>query len=110
MSLPVDPKLARQEAARQFLDGRINYERSRAVPYRVRTFKLDRMRELLGRLGNPQFAFPVVHVAGTKGKGSTAAMLGAVLSASGYRTGVFTSPHLDRVCRGRKRFQVCVCR
>jgi dihydrofolate synthase/folylpolyglutamate synthase len=99
MSLPVsvDPDSSRQEAARRFLYGRINYERARTVPYCARNFKLDRMRELLDRLGNPQNAYPIAHVAGTKGKGSTAAMLGAVLSASGRRTGVFTSPHLDRV-------------
>ncbi len=59
--------------------------------------KLDRMRELLGRLGDPHEAVPTVHVAGTKGKGSTSAMIAAVLSAAGYRTGLFTSPHLDRV-------------
>ncbi len=99
MSSPVrlDPSLSREEAARRFLYGRIDYERARNVPYQERAFKLERMRELLSRLGNPHEAFPAVHVAGTKGKGSTAAMLGAVLTASGYRTGVFTSPHLDRV-------------
>ena len=53
--------------------------------------------ELLRRLGNPQDGLPIVHVAGTKGKGSTSAMIAAVLSAAGYRTGLFTSPHLDRV-------------
>ena len=95
--LSLDPDLDRQEAARRFLHGRIDYERARTVPYRTRTFKLDRMRELLDRLGNPQRALPAVHVAGTKGKGSTAAMIGAVLRASGYRIGVFTSPHFDRV-------------
>jgi len=89
--------LARREAAQHFLFGRIDYERARNVPYQERSFKLARMRELLDRLGNPHQAMPVIHVAGTKGKGSTAAMLGAVLSASGYRTGVFTSPHLDRL-------------
>jgi len=99
MSSPVslDPDLARQEAARQFLYARIDYERARNVPYRARNFKLERMWELLDRLGNPHQGMPAVHVAGTKGKGSTAAMVGAVLSAAGYRTGVFTSPHLDRV-------------
>ena len=55
------------------------------------------MRRLLQRLGDPHLAVPVIHVAGTKGKGSVAAMVGAVLTASGYRTGMFTSPHLDRV-------------
>lgn len=85
------------QKALQFLDGRINYERDRAVPYRERDLKLERMREFLARLGDPQRGVPIVHIAGTKGKGSTAAMIGAMLSAAGHRTGVFTSPHLDRI-------------
>jgi len=97
MTAPVslDPNLAPREAALQFLHGRIDYERMPSLPYGAQEFKLDRMRDLMTRLGNPQQALPIVHVAGTKGKGSTAAMIGAVLSASGRRTGVFTSPHLD---------------
>ena len=55
------------------------------------------MRQLLARLGNPHKGLPIVHVAGTKGKGSTAAALAAILSAAGYRTGLYTSPHLERV-------------
>ncbi|MCG2683973.1 MAG: bifunctional folylpolyglutamate synthase/dihydrofolate synthase, partial [Planctomycetales bacterium] len=51
----------------------------------------------LRRLGNPQESMPIVHVAGTKGKGSTAAMIAAIFTAAGYRAGLFTSPHLDRV-------------
>ena len=84
-------------AAMQFLLGRVNYERALAVPYGNRGFKLDRMRQLLARLGDPQEGLPILHVAGTKGKGSTSTMIGSVLSAAGYRTGLFTSPHLDRV-------------
>ena len=53
------------------------------------------MHDLLARLGNPHESLQVVHIAGTKGKGSTAAMIAAVLSAAGYRTGLYTSPHLD---------------
>ena len=87
----------RREDALRFLFGRIDYERATAVPYRKREFKLDRMRELLDRLGSPQRDMPIVHIAGTKGKGSTAAMLATVLSAAGYRTGVFSSPHLERI-------------
>jgi dihydrofolate synthase/folylpolyglutamate synthase len=67
------------------------------IPYGKRRFKLSRMRQLLDRLDNPQDRLPVVHVAGTKGKGSTAAMVAAVVSEAGYRTGLFTSPHLDQV-------------
>ncbi|REJ33671.1 MAG: bifunctional folylpolyglutamate synthase/dihydrofolate synthase, partial [Bacillota bacterium] len=57
---------------------------------------LARIRFLLERLGNPQRAYPAVHVAGTNGKGSTSAMIASVLQAAGYRTGLFTSPHLVR--------------
>ncbi len=60
-------------------------------------FHLDRMRELLARLGNPHERLAIVHVAGTKGKGSTAAMIASMLSAAGLRAGLYSSPHLDRV-------------
>src|SRR5205823_11639663 len=56
--------------------------------------KLERMRAALERRGHPEARFPAIHVAGTNGKGSAAAMLDAVLAASGYRTGLYTSPHL----------------
>ena len=92
-----DPILPQRDAAQHFLDSRIDYERVPAVPYRDQTLKLDRMHRLLELLGNPHRAYPIVHIAGTKGKGSTSVMVGSVLSAAGYRTGVFTSPHLDRV-------------
>jgi len=80
----------------EFLLGRINFERAPAGSYTFREFKLDRMRQLLERIGNPQERIPVVHVAGTKGKGSTTTMISAILSAAGYGTGTFTSPHLDK--------------
>jgi len=92
-----DQDFARREAALRFLDERIDYERALSVSYSSREFKLGRMQELMDRLGNPQQGLSIVHVAGTKGKGSTTAMLGAVLSAAGYRSGVFTSPHLYRI-------------
>ncbi|MBO7729060.1 MAG: bifunctional folylpolyglutamate synthase/dihydrofolate synthase, partial [Oscillospiraceae bacterium] len=57
---------------------------------------LSRIRELLSALGNPQKAFRAVHIAGTNGKGSCAAMTASVLKAAGYRTGLFTSPYLHR--------------
>lgn len=95
----MDPTTARDsyEAALDFLFQRIDYERAVAAPYGERTFKLARMRELLALLGDPQSRLPIVHVAGTKGKGSTSAMIAAVLSAAGYRTGLFSSPHLERL-------------
>lgn len=86
-----------RELALRFLYSRTNYERFLTPPYTAKALKLARMRELLARIGNPQDAFPVIHIAGTKGKGSVAAMVGSVLQASGCRVGVFTSPHLERV-------------
>jgi dihydrofolate synthase / folylpolyglutamate synthase len=61
------------------------------------------MRQLLRRLGQPDVGMKIVHVAGTKGKGSTSAMIAAMLAAAGYRTGVFSSPHLERI---EERFTV----
>jgi dihydrofolate synthase/folylpolyglutamate synthase len=88
------------EQALAFWYGRINYE---LRPPRPGDLKLDRMRALLGALGDPQERLRIVHVAGSKGKGSTSAMLASVLGRAGYRTGLFTSPHL---CRVEERFQV----
>ena len=84
------------DAARSFLYERVDYERAH-MPDRGRGLSLVRMRELLSRLGDPQDALRIVHVAGTKGKGSTAAMMASVLREAGLRTGLYTSPHLERV-------------
>jgi dihydrofolate synthase / folylpolyglutamate synthase len=62
-----------------------------------RKFELAHMRVLAGALGNPQITFPSILIAGTNGKGSTAATLSSILTAAGYRTGLYTSPHLIRV-------------
>jgi dihydrofolate synthase/folylpolyglutamate synthase len=83
------------EQALEFLYRRVNFERMAGAQYGAGDFKLDRMRALLERLGNPHLGFPVVHLAGTKGKGSTAAMIAAMLSAAGLRAGLFTSPHIS---------------
>lgn len=64
---------------------------------------LERMEEMLCRLGNPEKRLKFIHVAGTNGKGSTAAMLASVMMCAGYRTGLYTSPHLLRY---NERFQV----
>ncbi|MFP6886259.1 MAG: hypothetical protein VB997_01805, partial [Opitutales bacterium] len=61
------------------------------------TYGIDRMQIFTDALGRPQQAFPVIHVAGTNGKGSTCAMLEACLRANDLRTGLFTSPHLVRL-------------
>ena len=58
-------------------------------------FNLDRMRVLMAALGNPERRYAIIHVAGTKGKGSTSALMASALRASGYKTGLYTSPHLQ---------------
>src|SRR5437660_2034677 len=60
-------------------------------------FDLDHMRVLLGALDHPERRFPGVLIAGTNGKGSTAATLASILHASGVKTGLYTSPHLMRI-------------
>jgi dihydrofolate synthase / folylpolyglutamate synthase len=62
-----------------------------------RKFELNEMRILMEALGNPERRFPSVLVAGTNGKGSTSATLASILATAGYRTGLYTSPHLSRV-------------
>src|ERR1043165_1295228 len=88
------------DEAISFWYGRINYEVRSAQPDDL---KLERMRALLRRLGDPPERLRLVHVTGTKGKGSTCAMLASVLQAAGYRVGLFTSPHLTEV---EERIQV----
>ncbi len=58
-------------------------------------FNLNRMFALMEALGNPHKKYPIIHIAGTKGKGSTSAMCAAALQAAGYKTGLYTSPHLE---------------
>lgn len=60
-------------------------------------YGIDRMRSWLDALGHPQKGVPCIHVTGTNGKGSTSAMLEAILRRAGYRTGLYTSPHLVRL-------------
>lgn len=60
-------------------------------------YGIDRMRPFAAALGNPERTIPVVHVAGTNGKGSVSAMLEAIFQAAGWRTGLYTSPHLVRL-------------
>jgi dihydrofolate synthase / folylpolyglutamate synthase len=80
--------------------GCIDYERRAPQPADL---KLEHMRTLLEWMGNPHRDLRIVHVAGSKGKGSISAMLAAVLQQAGYRTGLFTSPHLNSV---EERIQV----
>lgn len=82
------------QKAMRFLASLADFERLRIVRYNNENFNLERMRTLLKRMGNPQSEFKSVHVAGTKGKGSTCAMCCSMLQATGYKVGLYTSPHL----------------
>ncbi|RJO63007.1 MAG: bifunctional folylpolyglutamate synthase/dihydrofolate synthase [Dehalococcoidia bacterium] len=85
-----------------FLYSFVDYETSHQ-PRSPLNYDLRRMDELLARLGNPHLKARTVHIAGTKGKGSTAAMVASVLTASGYHAGLYTSPHLVDI---RERMRV----
>jgi len=90
-------------AALAYLNTFVNFERQPLSSGVKAAITLDRVCELAARLGNPQAAFPSLHVAGTKGKGSTCAFAEAILSAAGLKTGLYTSPHLQDV---RERIRI----
>jgi dihydrofolate synthase / folylpolyglutamate synthase len=83
-------------AALRWLDDRINLEAT-VSPTRLAPPTLDRMRELLGLLADPQTAFPVLHLTGTNGKTSTARILTRLLEVAGLTVGTYTSPHLESI-------------
>lgn len=80
-----------------YLFEKTDYEKEERVRYNVDTFSLDRMKKLLSLLGDPQAKISTVHIAGTKGKGSTATMLARMLESNGYSVGLYTSPHLVHI-------------
>lgn len=75
-----------------------DYGSLRTYRYSADTFDLDRMRALMAALGDPQNRYPTLHVAGTKGKGSTSALCASTLVHAGYHTGFYSSPHLQDFC------------
>ncbi|MBD3183304.1 bifunctional folylpolyglutamate synthase/dihydrofolate synthase [Candidatus Poribacteria bacterium] len=81
------------QQALKYLESFINYEKL-AAPYDPRKWKLERMHHLLEAVGNPHKSIKSIHIAGTKGKGSTAVMIASILKAVGFRVGLYTSPHL----------------
>lgn len=84
------------QGALDYLYSFIDYSVKRSYRYSPETFDLGRVRELLARLGDPQDAYASIHIAGTKGKGSVSAMIESCLRAAGLKTGLYTSPHLQR--------------
>jgi dihydrofolate synthase/folylpolyglutamate synthase len=90
----LDTDTAYQEAL-DYLYTFVDYSLTRAFRYTPDKFDLKRMVEFTDFLGRPQEAYPVIHVAGTKGKGSVSALCASALKAAGYRVGLYTSPHLQ---------------
>ena len=82
------------KSALSFLFSNTDYESARRVRYNADTFSLDRMERLLDGVADPHKKLATVHVAGTKGKGSTCTMLAEMLRANGYKVGLYTSPHV----------------
>ena len=89
------------QQAEDYIFSYTDYEKA-PMPHDPAFYDLRRVEELLTRLGNPHLAARSVHIAGTKGKGSVAAMVASALSVSGYTTGLYTSPHLH-IWRERMR-------
>ncbi|MBQ9127980.1 MAG: hypothetical protein IJY15_09520, partial [Thermoguttaceae bacterium] len=89
--------------ALDFLYKRTNYETFRKIPYEEMRRNLLRLKDFLAFLGNPEKNFKIVHIAGTKGKGTVCASLDALLRARGRRVGLFTSPHIEELT---ERFQI----
>ena len=99
-SLPKVAKVKVKKALRtykeaiSYLYARTNYEQEAKLRYNVTTFNLDRMEKLLSLVGNPHKKIATAHIAGTKGKGSTATMLAKMLESNNYKVGLYTSPHV----------------
>lgn len=97
------PAIPNYPAAVKYLYGRVDVERMQPGRAARDVLKLDRMRLLLSALDNPQEALRCVHIAGTKGKGSTCEMTASCLEACGYAVGIYTSPHMVDV---RERIRI----
>ncbi|HUM68851.1 MAG TPA: folylpolyglutamate synthase/dihydrofolate synthase family protein, partial [Chloroflexota bacterium] len=91
------------EHALDYLYSFFNFEQPPQDRYTTAKIDIFRPRQLLARLGDPQNSYPAIHIAGTKGKGSVAAMCAFSLRAAGYRVGLYTSPHLQEF---RERIRV----
>ncbi|MDP1544759.1 MAG: folylpolyglutamate synthase/dihydrofolate synthase family protein [Anaerolineales bacterium] len=84
----------RYNQALDYLYSFVDYSLKHSSELAKADFNLDRMFALMDSLGNPQKKYPIIHVAGTKGKGSVSALCAAGLQAAGYKVGLYTSPHL----------------
>lgn len=98
---------SRYEKALEFLLGAIDYEKISKYKYNPSSFNLSRMGDILDVAGNPHLDLKTIHVAGTKGKGSTSIIIASILMQAGLKVGLFTSPHLinieERICVNGKK-------
>jgi dihydrofolate synthase/folylpolyglutamate synthase len=90
----IDTETAYHQAL-DYLYSFVDYSLKKSSELAKADFHLDRMFALMEALGSPQKDYPIIHIAGTKGKGSTSALAAAALQAAGYKTGLYTSPHLQ---------------
>jgi dihydrofolate synthase/folylpolyglutamate synthase len=102
MFFTMDTQIAYNQAL-DYLYSFVDYSLKHTSELVKAEFNLGRMRDLMALLGNPETKYPILHVAGTKGKGSTSALMASALKAGGYLTGLYTSPHLQDFC---ERIQV----
>ena len=89
----MDDAFRTTDDAFDFIGSFINFERSKKQT--IRDYRLDRMKELLKHFGNPENSFKTIHLAGSKGKGSTAMFLASALNSAGKKTGLYSSPHIS---------------
>jgi dihydrofolate synthase/folylpolyglutamate synthase len=82
------------QAALDYLYSFVDYSMTRSFRWSADKFDLKRMDDLMAALGHPEREYPILHIAGTKGKGSVAAMCESVIRVAGYRVGLYTSPHM----------------
>lgn len=90
----MDVEAAYQDAL-NYLYTFVDYSLTRSFRYSPEKFDLTRMHAFMEQLGRPHTAYPIIHVAGTKGKGSVASLCASALQVAGYRVGLYTSPHLQ---------------
>ncbi len=90
----MDKEIAYNQAL-DYLYSFVDYSLKKSSELARADFHLERMFALMDALGNPQKNYPIIHIAGTKGKGSTSAITASALQAAGYKTGLYTSPHLQ---------------
>ena len=81
-------------AVKKYLNSLVNYEKNINYSY-PETFRLRRIQDFLSFIGNPQRSLRIIHIAGTKGKGSTCAFVAYILREAGFSVGLYTSPHLN---------------